>query len=98
MAKMHFVDLAGGQIWANDGHAAADSDVFAIGCIFRLLESRLHSIGDKVERGAAFHREGRPRMMRQHKNRGMVRRIIAPPSFPRIVFPRTSNRAEHIPA
>jgi hypothetical protein len=39
-------------------------------------------------------------MMREHKNRSMVRRIVAPPPFPGIVFrrPGTSNRAEHIPA
>jgi hypothetical protein len=28
----------------------------------------------------------------------MVRRIVAPPAFPGIVFPRTPNRPEHIPA
>ncbi len=37
-------------------------------------------------------------MMCQHKRRDAVRRIIAPPSFPRIVRPCAANRAEHITA
>src|SRR5580693_2405933 len=36
--------------------------------------------------------------MREHKHGRMVRRILAPPAFPGIVFPRTTNRPKHIPA
>ena len=36
--------------------------------------------------------------MREHKNWRVIRRIIAPPSFPRIAFPPTTNRAEHVAA
>src|ERR1700693_553305 len=72
--QMHFVDLPGDQILPNDGHATANSDVFALRRLFRFLQSRLQSIGGEVERGAAFHRERRARMMREHKNRSMVRR------------------------
>ena len=98
--QMHFVDQASDQKLPNDGWATANADVFAFGRLFRLLESRLQSIGDEVKGGAAFHRERRARVMREHKNGSVVRRIIAPPSFPGIVFrrPGTSNRAEHIPA
>src|SRR5262249_4361521 len=42
--------------------------------------------------------EGRPRMMGEHKNVSMVRRIRAPPSFPGIILPGSSNRPEHIAA
>ena len=37
-------------------------------------------------------------MMREHENGRMVRRIVAPPPFPRIVLPRTPNRPKHIAA
>src|SRR5690606_7988351 len=40
----------------------------------------------------------RPRMMRQHENRHVVRRIVAPPAFPGIVRPGTAHGAEHVPA
>ena len=36
--------------------------------------------------------------MSEHKHGRMVRRIVAPPPFSGIVFPRTPNRPEHIPA
>jgi len=36
--------------------------------------------------------------MSEHKHGRMVRRIVAPPPFPGIVFPRPPNRPEHIPA
>jgi hypothetical protein len=96
--QVHFVDTSCDQILTNYGHAAADSHFLALRRLFRFLQSRLQSISDEVERGTAFHREGRPRVMREHKHGRMVRRIVAPPPFPGIVFPRTPNRPEHIPA
>ena len=34
--------------------------------------------------------------MRQHENRCVIRRLVAPPPLPAIVGPRTSDRTEHI--
>ena len=34
--------------------------------------------------------------MRQYKNRRVVRRVVAPPTFPGIILPRASNRSEHV--
>src|SRR3984957_8147125 len=97
--QMHFVDLPGDQILANDGHATPNSDVLALGSLFRFLQSRLQSIGNEVERRATLHHEGRPRMMREHENGSVVRRIVAPPPLPGIVFrrPGPSTRAKYIP-
>ena len=36
------------------------------------------------------------RVMREHENRRMIRRIVAPPPFPGVVFPGTANRTKHI--
>src|SRR5580704_19450858 len=57
--QMHLVDMACDQILPNDGGAAANADVLALGRLFRLLDSRLQSIADEVKGGAAFHRERR---------------------------------------
>ncbi len=35
-------------------------------------------------------------MVSEHKHRRVVRRILAPPSFPGIIVPWTANRPEHI--
>src|SRR5580658_10115193 len=95
---MHFVDLAGGEALPKDGHSTANANVLSFGRLFRFLESRLQPIGHEVKRVAAFHLERSPRVMREHKNRSVKRRIIAPPPLPRIVFPRASNWPKHIPA
>src|SRR5271155_1961883 len=95
---MHFVDLPGDQALPNDRHSTADANILALGRLFGFLESRFQSVGDEVKRIPSLHRNRNPRVMSKHKDRSMKRRIIAPPPFPRIVFPRTSNRPKHIPA
>src|SRR6266404_4108442 len=47
--------------------------------------------------GAAFHLERRPRVMGEHKDRRVIRRLISPPAFPTFVRPRAAHRPEHIP-
>ena len=95
---MHLVDLVCEQILANEGDAAADSDVFAVGCLFGLLECGICSFGDEVEDGAAFHGEGLTWVMGEYEDGRMVRRVVAPPAFPGVAFPRAADWAEHIAA
>src|SRR5690242_3385234 len=51
-----------------------------------------------MECGAALHWEGRARVMREHKNRNVIRRLLPPPAFPGIVRPGAAHRAEHVTA
>ena len=44
---MNLVDLVCSQILTDDGDAAADADVFAVGCFFGLLESGFRAFGDE---------------------------------------------------
>src|SRR5665213_655049 len=37
-------------------------------------------------------------MIRKHEDGGVIRRIVAPPSFPGIIGPGPSNRSEHVAA
>jgi hypothetical protein len=45
---------------------------------------------------AAFHLDRRAGVMRQHKHRTVVRRVIPPPAAPGVIGPGTTNRAEHV--
>src|SRR3981081_382062 len=36
-------------------------------------------------------------MMSKNKRRHMIWRLLAPPSFPRFIRPRTTHRSEHVP-
>jgi len=93
---MELIDEADSQELLDGVGTAADSHIPAIRCLACLLEGRVDSVGDKVERRVALHPQRRPRMVRQHENRYMVRRVIAPPTFPLQVRPKAPNRAEHV--
>ena len=55
---MHFVDRARNEILPNCGDASADADVFTIRSFSCLLQRRLDSIGDEVERRASVISSG----------------------------------------
>src|ERR1700686_1115924 len=47
--------------------------------------------------GAARHLERGPRVMREHKNRRVIGRLVTPPAFPTFIRPRSAHRPKHIP-
>src|SRR5690554_5858876 len=49
-----------------------------------------------MERGIAFHLDGRTCVMSQDKNRHVVRRVLTPPSLPARIGPGTANWSEHV--
>src|SRR5688500_1532135 len=51
---------------------------------------------NEVKRRVAFHRDRRPGVMRQHEDRNVERRVIAPPALPRVVRPFAADRSEHV--
>src|SRR5581483_8658998 len=51
-----------------------------------------------MEFRTAGHPERRPSIVREYENRGVIRRLVAPPTLPRVVGPRSSHRPEHVPA
>ena len=92
------VDQAGGQELADSGRAAADADISASGGLAR-LRKRLGRAGvQEDKRGTAVHLDGGPGMVGEHKNRGMERRVISPPSVPLLVRPGAVVGAELPPA
>src|SRR6185437_3057879 len=94
--QVHLVDVAGQQVLANDRYASADSYIFAVCGFAGLAKRRLDPVSNKVESGAAFHHQRRPRVMREHKHGRVVRRTWPPPAFPGIALPRTAHRPKHV--
>src|SRR5215469_12197009 len=99
---MHLIDRAARKILPNRRHPSANPYVPARRRFLRLLQGRLNPIPDKVKSSATLHLERSPRMMRQHKNRHMIRRLLPPPSLPRLggslVRTRAPHRPKHVPA
>src|SRR6267143_850274 len=93
---MQLVNQAGAQILPDSGYAAAEADVAAARCSARLLPSDVNALGDKAKLGTSRHPERRPRIMRQHEDGRVIRRLVAPPALPALVRPRAPDRAEHV--
>src|SRR5215210_6071900 len=86
------------EILPNCGHAAAEAHIFAAGRSARLLQSGVYAFRDKAKLGTARHPKRRARVMCQYEEGRVIRRLVAPPAFPAVVRPRTSNRTEHVAA
>src|SRR2546423_16568 len=95
---MKFVDQALGQILANGRRAAADADILVTRRGLCLFKCRVDAVGYKVERRTAFHLDWIARMVSKDKCGHVVRRFVAPPAFPVLIGPGTTNWSEHISA
>src|ERR1700733_11510 len=94
---VHVVDQVGGEVSADRRGASADTHVEATGGLL----SNLHGVGgvgvNEVEGRSAFHLYGGPRVMGEHEDRGMDRRVFSPPALPLFVSPRPTMRSELVP-
>src|SRR5439155_6540614 len=95
---MHLVDEPRLEILAHRGRPAADLDIEPARDLPGATERFLNSAGDEMKDGPAFHRDWLARVVRQHKHRRMIGRILPPPAAPPIVRPRPAHGAEHVSA
>src|SRR6202795_5209104 len=93
---MQLVNQGGAQILPNGGYAAAEAHVAAARRSGSLLQSGVNAFGDKAKLRTSRHPERRPRVMRQHEDGRVIRRLVAPPPLPAVVRPRASDRTEHV--
>src|SRR5258708_16818239 len=94
--EMQLVDQGGAQILPNGGYAAAEADVAASRCGLRLLQGGANAFGDEAKLRTSRHPERRPRVMRQHEDGRVIRRLVAPPPPPAVVPPRASAATHHV--
>src|SRR5438132_9980494 len=93
---MQLINQGSAQILPNSCYAATDADVAAARCSACLLQSGVNAFGDKAKLRAPRHPKRRPRVMRQHEDGRVIRRLVAPPALPAAVRPRAPDRAEHV--
>ncbi|SFA96942.1 hypothetical protein SAMN04515620_11050 [Collimonas sp. OK607] len=94
--EVQFVYESGAKVLPNRGDTAAEPDILAAGSNGGKLKCSVDIVGNEVEYGAAIHRDRWPGVVGQHKNLRVIRWIVAPPSLPCIVGPRTSDGPEHV--
>src|SRR5437773_10540997 len=93
---MQLINQGSAQILPNSCYAATDADVAAARCSGRLLQSGVNAFGDKAKLRTSRHPKRRPRVMRQHEDRRVIRRLLAPPALPALVRPRAPDWTEHV--
>src|ERR1041384_2459398 len=94
--QVHLGDEPRFEVLADGRHTAADLHILSLGCRRRTLQRLADTAGDKVEDRAAFHRERPAIVIRQHKYRAVVGRVLPPPAAPVVIGPGATNRAEHV--
>src|SRR5881398_3346810 len=95
---MQLVDQTGTQILPNGGNPAAEAHVAPACRSARLLQRDVNAFGDKMKLRTSPHPERRARVMRQHEDGRVIRRLVAPPALPALVGPRAPDRSEHVAA
>src|SRR2546430_15581070 len=93
---MQLVDQTGTQILPNGGNPAAEAHVAPACRSARLLQRDVNAFGDKMKLRTSRHPERRARVMRQHEDGRVIRRLVAPPALPAVVRPRASDGTEHV--
>jgi hypothetical protein len=95
---MHLVHKSLSKVLSNRGDATAKADVFPARGVGGTLQCGVNAIRDEVECGTSAHRDRFASVMSQHEDGSVVRGIVAPPTFPEIVSPWSSDRPKHIAA
>ena len=96
-----FVDepgLPGLQVLSNLADAAAETNILPVARRGRSLQGGVNAVSDEVERRTARHGDRRAGMMREHEYVGVIRRRVAPPAFPVVIWPVAANWTEHVAA
>src|ERR1700742_3935378 len=95
---MHLIDRTRLQILLNRRDSYANSNILPARRCGRFLRRLFNPLSHEVKRRPTLHLQRRPLVMRQHKDRHVIRRRVSPPSLPRFISPRPAHRSEHVPA
>src|SRR2546430_11918575 len=93
---MQLINQGSAQILPNSCYAATDADVAAARCSARLLQSGVNALGDKAKLRTSRHPKRRPRVMRQHEDGRVIRRLFAPPSLPAVLPPPAPDTTQPV--
>src|SRR3954464_7658865 len=96
--QVQLVEEPGSPEGPDRGDAAVDLDVLAAGRGLGSLQDLFRRTVDEVEGGAVLELQVGPGMVRQHEDRVLEGRSVAPPALPVLVGPGAAEGAEHVAA
>lgn len=95
---VHLVNQALAETLLNDIDTATNTNIPASGRGLRLRQGGSHALGDEVKCCSSFHDKRCAGVVGQHEHQNVIDGIFAPPATPALVWPRSANRPEHVPA
>ena len=95
---VHLVDQALTKILLNDVYAATETNILASRRFAGLRQGGGDAFRNEVERRSSFHDQRRAGVVGQHEHWNVIDGIFAPPTPPALIWPRSANRSEHVPA
>jgi len=96
--QMKLINKRRAKILSNRFYASSDLNIVPLRCFACALQCRLDAVRNKMENRPAVHGDGRAGKVCKHEDRSVIRRVVTPPTLPRVVGPWTANRPEHVPA
>jgi len=78
-------------------HTPTDSYVSTVRRLHCLLQRGVNPVDYEAKFRAARHAKQWPRVVRENEHRRVIRRLLAPPTFPALVRPGAADRTEHVP-
>src|SRR5262245_60736331 len=94
--EVHLVDETRAQILSDRRDAAAQPDVLTVRSFDGAFQCSVDAIADEVECSPAVHADRCAGVEGEHEDGRVVWRVVAPPSFPGVVGPWSSDRPEHV--
>jgi hypothetical protein len=95
---MQFVDQSLSKVLPDCGRSTSYSDILSVGGIASSFKRDANAVSHEMKGRASLHFEWSTRVISEHKNLRMIYRVIAPPTSPALIKPRTAHWPEHISA
>jgi hypothetical protein len=96
--QVDFVDQSGFEILPDGCDSTTEPDILPVRGFGGAAQRGVNAVGDEMKNRSALHGDRWARIVREDKNRRVVRRSLAPPSFPVVVGPGSANWTEHVAA
>lgn len=93
---MNVIDESRAKILPDGSNPSTKPDILTVRSVNSSFKCVVNVVGDEVEGRASTHFDRCTGVIGEYENRSVVRRIIAPPSLPSVVWPGSSDRSEHV--
>ena len=97
-SDVHLVDQALAKILLNDVDAATKTNILTCGRFASLRQGGGNAFRHEVEGRSSFHDQRCACVVSQYEHWDVTDRILAPPTPSAVIWPRSANRPEHVPA